>query len=124
MCKAGGPRCPMDHKRRSEVNARRRTRDRATRAYRSGLVSALEEQGQDELAKIARTAPSGDLAVMAAATGNESVGDGLDYVPGQKRANEAINDEVAAALNGLDGVDFDSSNRGDALGASPRGRGR
>lgn len=115
MCKVGGPRCPMDHKRRGEVNARRRTRDRATRAYRSGLVSALEEQGHDDLAKIARKAPSGDLAVMAAATGNTAVGEGLDYVPGLKRANEKISDDVAAALNKIDGVEIDPDNRGESL---------
>lgn len=115
MCKAGGPRCPMDHKRRGEVNARRRTRDRATRAYRSGLVSALEEQGHDDLAKIARTAPSGDLAVMAAATGNSSVGEGLDYVPGLKRANEKVSSDVADALNKIDGVEIDPDNRGASL---------
>lgn len=115
MCKVGGPRCPMDHKRRGEVNARRRTRDRATRAYRSGLVSALEEQGHDDLAKIARKAPSGDLAVMAAATGNSSVGEGLDYVPGLKRANEKVSDDVADALNKIDGVEIDPDNRGASL---------
>lgn len=115
MCKVGGPRCPMDHKRRGEVNARRRTRDRATRAYRSGLVAALEEQGHDDLAKIARKAPSGDLAVMAAATGNTAVGEGLDYVPGLKRANEKISDDVASALNKIDGVEIDPDNRGESL---------
>lgn len=115
MCKVGGPRCPMDHKRRSAVNARRRTRDRATRAYRSGLVSALEEQGHDDLAQVARKAPSGDLAVMAAATGNTAVGEGLDYVPGLKRANEKVSDDVAAALNKIDGVEIDPSNRGASL---------
>lgn len=115
MCKVGGPRCPMDHKRRGEVNARRRTRDRATRAYRSGLVAALEEQGHDDLAKIARKAPSGDLAVMAAATGNTAVGEGLDYVPGLKRANEKISDDVADALNKIDGVEIDPDNRGESL---------
>lgn len=115
MCKAGGPRCPMDHKRRDEVNARRRTRDRATRAYRSGLVAALEEQGHDDLANIARKAPSGDLAVMAAATGNAAVGEGLDYVPGLKRANEKVSDDVADALNKIDGVEIDPDNRGASL---------
>lgn len=115
MCKVGGPRCPMDHKRRGEVNARRRTRDRATRAYRSGLVSALEEQGRDDLAQVARKAPSGDLAVMAAATGNAAVGEGLDYVPGLKRANEKVSDDVADALNKIDGVDIDPDNRGASL---------
>lgn len=115
MCKVGGPRCPMDHKRRGEVNARRRTRDRATRAYRSGLVSALEEQGHDDLAQVARKAPSGDLAVMAAATGNTGVGEGLDYVPGLKRANEKVSSDVADALNKIDGVEIDPSNRGASL---------
>ena len=114
MCKVGGPRCPMDHKRRSEVNARRRTRDRATRAYRSGLVAALEDQGKDELARVARKAPSGDLAVMAAATGNTAVGDGLDYVPGMKRANEKVSTDVVKAL-GDAGVSVDAGNRGDML---------
>ena len=115
MCKAGGPRCPMDHKRRGEVNARRRTRDRATRAYRSGLVAALEEQGHDDLAQVARKAPSGDLAVMAAATGNTAVGEGLDYVPGLKRANEKVSGDVADALNKIDGVEIDPDNRGGSL---------
>lgn len=114
MCKAGGPRCPMDHRRRSEVNARRRTRDRATRAYRAGLVAALKDQGQDELAQVARKAPSGDLAVMAAATGNTAVGDGLDYVPGMKRANEKVSADVVSAL-GDAGVSVDGDNRGDML---------
>lgn len=114
MCKVGGPRCPMDHKRRSEVNARRRTRDRATRAYRSGLVAALEDQGKDELAQVARKAPSGDLAVMAAATGNTAVGDGLDYVPGMKRANEKVSADVVKALGGA-GVNVGADNRGDML---------